>query len=322
MWTPQLWLHLESDSGVFWCQNSVNQLKCPCCVSVAAHSDTYETILYVVTWFVWLCNVLNMESDGGGALRAAQWCSHAVHQGAELHILLHFCLASCFLRFCRKDGEKSRKVLVKLNICTTVNSCAYRHEPQTVQAKLPLSFFLIFLCRVPCLRYDRIWVSFEITMSLVVRVVWAWDIQQVYNQWLWSSLGLDVHVHEGAAAVATRTTAILPERGTWTCRGRADCADVVCDAHMSVPPCWDSRLCCGSELSGCQCQWTHRPGRPHTPSCQAGRARSSPPDPTWTPHGRCSYLKIRRRGRRTMIKGKGTLLVTYTQCTVKCVLCL
>lgn len=39
---------------------------------------------------------------------------------------------------------------------------------------LPLSFFLSFLCRVPCRRYDRIWVSLEITMSLVVRVVWAW----------------------------------------------------------------------------------------------------------------------------------------------------
>lgn len=43
-----------------------------------------------------------------------------------------------------------------------------------VVLKLPLSFFLSFLCRVPCRRYDRIWVSFEITISLVVRVVWAW----------------------------------------------------------------------------------------------------------------------------------------------------
>lgn len=53
----------------------------------------------------------------------------------------------------------------------------------TESVVLPLSFFFIFLWRVPWRRYDRIWVSFEITMSLVVRVVWAWNTTASQLKW-------------------------------------------------------------------------------------------------------------------------------------------
>lgn len=60
--------------------------------------------------------------------------------------------------------------------------------------------------------------------------------------------------------------------------------------NIVVPPCWDSRPCYGSELLVYRCQWTHHPGRPHTPSGQGGRAHSSQSDPSETPLGRCSCL--------------------------------
>lgn len=60
--------------------------------------------------------------------------------------------------------------------------------------------------------------------------------------------------------------------------------------NIVVPPCWDSRPYCGSELLVYRCQWTRHPGRPRTPSGQGGRAHSSQSDLSETPLGRCSCL--------------------------------
>lgn len=67
------------------------------------------------------------------------------------------------------------------------DSLVFLYFDGTGRVMLPLSFFFIFLWRVPWRRYDRIWVSFEITMSLVVRVVWAWKTTPSKLNWDTSS---------------------------------------------------------------------------------------------------------------------------------------
>lgn len=68
------------------------------------------------------------------------------------------------------------------------DSLVFLYFDGTRRVMLPLSFFFIFLWRVPWRRYDRIWVSFEITMSLVVRVVWAWKTTPSKLNWDFTSL--------------------------------------------------------------------------------------------------------------------------------------